>query len=95
MTMPRSLQQILDQAEELSAKMEAYEPKPEDERPVAPWHALRRAVQERARTEAEIARAVQDMRDARYSWASIGAVLGTAGESARQRYGHVEKADAI
>jgi hypothetical protein len=80
--------------DELATKMEAYEPKPEDDRPVAPWHALQRAVQERARIEAEIAKAVHDMRSARYSWASIGAVLGTAGESARQRYGRSEAAVA-
>jgi len=90
MTMPRTLQEILDHADELAAQFEAYEPRDEDHRDVAPLLRAREAVQSRARAEAEVAAAVAGMRAARYSWATIGGVLGTTGEAVRQRYAGVE-----
>ena len=44
--MPRSIQEILDHADELAQQFEGYEPGPDDERPVAEY-LLSRA---RART---------------------------------------------
>jgi FAD/FMN-containing dehydrogenase len=85
--MPRSLQEILDHAEELARQFEQYEPDPADGRDAAPLRAIRAAVIARSETEREIADAVQVARKAGHTWASIGAMLGTSGEAARQRYG--------
>jgi len=84
--MPRSLQDILDHADELADWVEAYEPRPEDHRDPAPMKMLRRAMAARAAAERDIVAAVSAARDAGYSWAAIGALLGTSGEAARQRY---------
>jgi hypothetical protein len=47
-----------------------------------------------ARSEAErsISQAVTEARSHGYSWRTIGALLGTTGEAARQRYGVTQKA---
>jgi FAD/FMN-containing dehydrogenase len=84
--MPRSLQEILDHAEELARQFEQYEPD-HGGRDAAPLRAIRAAVIARSETEREIAAAVQVARKAGHTWASIGAMLGTSGEAARQRYG--------
>jgi hypothetical protein len=87
MTMPRTLQEIIDHANELASQFEQQEPDPDDRRDPEPMHAMRRAATHRSTAEAEVAEAVEAARAARYSWAAIGAVLGTSGEAARQRYG--------
>lgn len=87
--MPRSLQEILDQSDELAKRFEDYEPTEADRRPVAPMHRARAAVLAKAKAEAELAGAVAEMRSSGYSWATIGSVVGTSGEAARQRYGDV------
>ena len=46
--MPRSIQNILDHANELAARFENYEPEPADERPVGEY-LLQRAALARAR----------------------------------------------
>jgi len=86
MPMPRSLQEILDQAEELAAQFEAYEPAPGDERPVAEY-LLQRAAMARARSERQVLNAVAAARSAGVSWARIGRLLGTSAQAAQQRYG--------
>lgn len=92
MTMPQSLQHILDHAEEIAARFEQYEPRPEDHRDPAPLHRLRDAVTDRAGAEREIADGVVAMRDAGYSWSVVGGVLGTSAQAAQQRYGTRTKA---
>jgi len=92
MTMPRSLQEILDQSDELAKRFEDYEPTEADRRPVAPLHRARAAVRAKAEAEAEVAAAVAEMRSSGYSWATIGSVVGTSGEAVRQRYGDVQSA---
>lgn len=83
--MPRTLQEILDHAGELA---EQFESGPElSERPVEQWHALRAAVIARGEAEVAVVAAVTDARRVGYSWADVGSLVGTAGESARQRYG--------
>ena len=52
--MPRSIQEILDHADELAAKFEDYEPSPDDEVDVT-VHLLRRAALNRARSERQVA----------------------------------------
>ncbi len=51
--MPRSIQEVLDHADELAQRFEDYEPRPEDERPVEEY-LLRRAALARARGERQI-----------------------------------------
>jgi hypothetical protein len=45
------------------------------------------AFQARADAERRLAEAVEVARDDGHSWSSIGAMVGTSGEAARQRYG--------
>ncbi len=82
--MPRSLQEILDHADELSARFANTEP---DLRDAAPLRAIRDAVTERAATERRLAEAVNAARTTGASWAAIGGMLGTSGQAARKRYG--------
>lgn len=90
--MPRSLQEILEHADELDRRFEAHQPK--DVRDAAPLHAIREAVRERAATERRVAEAVATAREAGVSWSAIGSMLGTSGEAARKRYSrqHVKSA---
>jgi hypothetical protein len=84
--MPRSVQEILNHADELAARFEQYEPAAEDERDPAIYAALQRAVVSRADAERAIKDAVDLARSHGYSWAFIGKIIGTSGEAARQRY---------
>ena len=86
--MPRSVQDILDHAEELVKRFEDYEPAEGDERDPKVYDALRRAVVSRSDAERAIRDAVAQARAQGYSWAFIGRIVGTSGEAARQRYGH-------
>jgi hypothetical protein len=81
------MQQIMDAAEQLADRFESYKPDPDDRRDPAPLGALRDAVCGRACAEAALVDAVAAARAAGYSWTTIGALLGTSGEAARQRYG--------
>ncbi len=55
--MPRSIQEILDQADGLAQRFENYEPDANDERPVEEY-MLERAALARARSERQVADAV-------------------------------------
>jgi hypothetical protein len=90
--MPRTVQDILDHADELARKFEAYEPAAEDERDTEVFATLRDAVVSRSDAERSIRTAVRDARAHGYSWAFIGSMLGTSGEAARQRYGAKQEA---
>lgn len=90
--MPRSVDEILAHADELADRFEVYKPAPGDERDIAPLHALHEAVGDRADSERRVRIAVAQARDADYSWAIIGSMLGTSGEAARQRYGTARSA---
>ncbi len=86
--MPRSIQEILDHADELARRFEEYEPSEADERPVEEY-LLQRAALARARSERQIVEAVAAARGAGISWASIGELLGTSAQAAQQRYGAI------
>jgi hypothetical protein len=86
--MPRSIQEILDHADELAQRFEEYEPKEGDERPVEEY-LLQRAALDRARSERQIVEAVIAARAAGTSWQKIGSLLGTSAQAAQQRYGSV------
>lgn len=87
MTVPRSVQEILDHADALAMRFESYEPTAADERDPAAFAALRDAVVLRSDAERAVRAAVDAARAQGYSWAFIGSLLGTSGEAARQRYG--------
>lgn len=88
--MPRSTQEILDQADELAAKLEGYEPSPDDEVDVAEF-LLRRAALARSRSERQVAEAVVAARRAGLSWKRIGEQIGTSAQATQQRYGPLAK----
>jgi hypothetical protein len=88
--MPRSIQEILDHADELAKRFEDYEPSADDEVAVAE-HFLRRAALARARSERQISEAVETARRAEISWKRIGTELGITAQAAQQRYGPVTK----
>ena len=86
--MPRSIQEILDHADQLAHRFEAYEPAQGDERPVEEY-LLHRAALARARSERQVLDAVSAARAAGIPWARIGRLLGTSAQAAQQRYGPV------
>jgi len=83
--MPRSIEEILEQADEFAARFEDHDPGPTID--AGALHEVRLAFLERAGAERRLADAVSAARAEGHSWASIGAMLGTSGEAARQRYG--------
>ncbi len=87
MIMPRTVQDILDHGDELAERFEEYDPTPDDERDPEILLALRRAVLGRSEAERSVQQAVNEARAHGHSWRSIGALVGTSGEAARQRYG--------
>ena len=84
--MPRSIQEILDHADELAKRFEDYEPKPGDERSLEEY-LLERATIARARGEQQVLEAVTTARSKGMSWQRIGDILGTSAQAAQQRYG--------
>ena len=88
--MPRSIQDILDHADELAKRFEDYEPSSDDEVSVAEY-LLRRATLARARSERQIVDAVEAARRAGIPWKRIGAELGISAQAAQQRYGGVAR----
>ena len=88
--MPRSIQEILDHADELAKRFEDYEPAEGDERPVEEY-LQERAALARARSEQQVdaVDAVVAARTAGATWQKIGAILGTSAQAAQQRYGCV------
>lgn len=87
MTMPRSVDEILAHADQLASRFEDYDPQPGDELDREAVAALRSAVRERSDAERHVLDAVRGARQAGLSWSAIGALVGTSGEAARQRYG--------
>lgn len=86
--MPRSIQEILEHADELADRLEHYEPSPDDERPVEEY-LLERAAVARAHGERQVVDAVTSARARGISWQRIGDLLGTSAQAAQQRYGAV------
>ena len=86
--MPRSIQDILDHADELAKNFEDYEPAEGDQVPVAEL-LLRRSVLTRARSERDVVDAVTAARSAGIFCSKIGEILGTSAQAAQQRYSAV------
>ena len=87
MIMPRTVEEILQHADELAERFESYEPNPADELDPGAVTLLRAAVAERSEAERHLLEAVRAAREAGMSWSAIGSFVGTSGEAARQRYG--------
>lgn len=85
--MPRTVEDVLQHAEQLAERFENYQPTPDDERDSGLVMELQRAVVTRAAAERRVRDAVGRARDGGLSWALIGSLIGTSGEAARQRYG--------
>jgi hypothetical protein len=85
--MPRTLQEILDHAQDLAEEFESDSFDRNSLRDAQVLRELSRAVQERAAAELRVADAVAVARATGASWSSVGLMLGTSGEAARQRYG--------
>lgn len=86
--MPRTAKEIIDQADQLAARFENHDPDVTEIKDAASLRAVRQAFKERAEAERDLAEAVAVARAEGHSWAAIGAMVGTSGEAARQRYGH-------
>lgn len=85
--MPRTTDEIISQAEELAARFEEHAPDADDIRDASALRELRRAFLARAEAEQRVTEAVRRARANGHSWASIGDMVGTSGEAARQKYG--------
>ena len=86
MTMPRSVDEILQYADELAERFENYEPNPADELDPGAVTLLRAAIQERSDAERHLIDAIRAARESGMSWSAIGTFVGTSGEAARQKY---------
>jgi hypothetical protein len=86
MKMPRTVDEILQHADELAARFEDYEPNPADELDAGAVALLRVAIQERSDAERHLVDAIRAARQVGMSWSAIGVFVGTTGEAARQRY---------
>ena len=93
--MPRTVQEILDRAEELAARFEQHDPVEANLADAEALRAVHAAFQSRAEAEAQLAEAVAEARCDGHSWAAIGAMLGTSGEAARQRYGRTASSEVF
>ena len=87
MTMPRTVDEILQHADQFAARFEDYGPDPADEFDPEAVALLRAEIQERSDAERHVLDAVKAARQAGMSWALIGLIVGTSGETAQQRYG--------
>jgi hypothetical protein len=85
--MPRSSDEILARADELAKQFEDYDPADDEGIDARSLRDIRHAFLRRAEAEREISEAVAVARAEGHPWAAIGAMLGTSGEAARQRYG--------
>ena len=86
MTMPRTVDEILQHADNLAARFKDYEPDPAQEFDPGAIALLRAAIQERSDAERHVLEAIRAARVAGMSWSAIGLFVGTSGEATRQRY---------
>ncbi len=85
--MPRSTEQILAHADELARRFAEHEPAGDRVKDARALRDIAAAIERRAGAGRDIAAAVAVARAEGHTWAAIGAMLGTSGEAARQRYG--------
>ena len=85
--MPRTVDEILEQAEELAGRFETHDPNQAGIRDANALRDVRAAFQLRADAERRLTEAVTLARAEGHSWATIGMMVGTSGEAVRQRFG--------
>ncbi|MGH9067792.1 MAG: hypothetical protein ACRD0J_09935 [Acidimicrobiales bacterium] len=85
--MPRTVDEILAHADELAKRFENDDLGPGASRDATPIRELHRAVEDAALAQKRLRDAVTVARSYGFGWRTIGSVLGTSGEAARQRYG--------
>jgi hypothetical protein len=85
--MPRSAKEILAHADELAKRFEDHEPDLADVKDARALRDVADAFSRAAASQSDLATAVSVARTEGHTWAAIGAMLGTSGEAARQRYG--------
>jgi hypothetical protein len=83
--MPRTVDEILAQADELAKRFEDVEPAGGTDG--VALRAVREAFEDLALAQKRLSERVAVAKAGGHSWATIGAMLGTSGEAARQRYG--------
>jgi hypothetical protein len=88
--MPRSAEEIMAHADELARRFEDFDPGPGELRDATALRDIAAAFTRRTAADRDLTAAVRAARDNGHSWAAIGAMLGTSGEAARQRYGNVQ-----
>jgi len=88
--MPRTVDEILAQADELARRFGDAEPARGTDG--AALCAVREAFEDLALAQKRLSERVAVARAGGHSWATIGAMLGTSGEAARQRYGTTGRA---
>jgi len=71
---PRTTQEILDQADQLAARFGKHDPTDDVKDATG------------AAADRELLDTVNSAREEGHAWAAIGAMVGTTGEAARQRY---------
>ena len=84
--MPRSVDKILQHADELAERFENYEPSPDDKLDAGAVVLLRAAIQERSNAERHLIEAIRAARESGMPWSAIGTFVGTSGEAARPKY---------
>lgn len=87
MPMPRTVEEILAQADELAKRFEDFEPEAGAAIDGAPLRAVGEAFEDLALAQKRLAERVSVARAMGHSWAVIGSMVGTSGEAVRQRYG--------
>lgn len=85
--MPRTTQEIMEHADKLAERFENHEQDIANINDAGALRELRMAFLARADAERDLVDAVASARADGHSWAAIGAMVGTSGEAARQRYG--------
>ena len=92
--MPRTTEQIIADAEALARKFENADemPDPAATRDGRPLREVREAFEDLAHAQRRLADRVSVAKASGHSWASIGMMLGTSGEAARQRYSKIDPA---
>jgi 3-mercaptopyruvate sulfurtransferase SseA len=85
--MPRSTKEIIEQADELSKRFQDHVPGATNVRTADTLRQVRQAFFDRPEAEKNLTAAVEAAGTYDQSWAAIGAMLGTSGEAASQRYG--------
>lgn len=84
--MPRTVEEILARADELAKKFEKFEPDTGTAMDGRALRDVREGFEDLARAQQRLTERVAVARASGHSWATIGAMLGTSGEAARQRY---------